>query len=130
MSFVPTGFLAQARTLANSSLPDTCTIQRKVPAANSDGTPSKSGAAYTNVHTNVSCRVRDYGSIDRPRFDILLNALQVGNVSLYIVILPFGTDALWNDQIVVNGKTLLVLGTDAITSYQVMLHALAKEAGA
>lgn len=129
MTFLPAGVLQQARNLVNVTLPDTCTIQRKSGAI-VNGSPSKAGATYTDLHTNVPCRVRDYGSADRPHYDVNLIAGQVSEIGLFIVLLSVGTDVLTDDQIVVNGKALLVLGTDAVTSWIAAIHALVREVGA
>lgn len=98
---IPADELTAIRETQNANLPDTATIQRVTRTSDAGGGFT---LAWATVAT-VACRVV------QPRQPVtLLSAQQETVYADWIVTLPHGTDAQTEDQIVVSGHTLTVIG--------------------
>jgi hypothetical protein len=133
---MPTGFrpfdtgdpwsfgLMQSDMLA--SLTKRCNIQRKSGAI-VNGSPSKAGATYTDLYTNVPCRLRTVRRY--PQADVVLIGEQVTQVQPLLLIVPLNTDLKAEDQVVIAGNGYLVLGDESIIATRVALTALVRHVG-
>lgn len=132
MTFTPLSAdeLTWMRRDETASMTDTCTIQRKAGGVDSTGAPSKAGAAYQTIASNVPCRVLYYGL--RIQGDEVLAALQEQHIEPWTLLVPYGTDLVTGDQVLVvnTGATpYLVLGTSQARTNDTRLSAFIKEAG-
>jgi hypothetical protein len=89
---------------------DSCVIQRKSGDLDAAGAPVSGG--YTTVAT-VTCRVKSAGRVAGER----AYGGQFGPEADYEITMPRDTDVRSDDQIVVNGKTMQVVGDDDAKSY-------------
>lgn len=112
--------VTQARTDATLAMPDTCAIRRV--------TRTKDGAGGSTTATatvaTVPCRLRPAAGGDERT---IADALQW--VVAYTVYLPWGTDLIPADTLLINGRTFQVGGVLKGGTYSKDYRAVCKEIG-
>lgn len=111
MSMLSAAELTAMRTLAQRTLADVATVQRKTTVSDGMG-------GYTDTWTTVlttTCRVAANNNLQADRS---ITAAQLREGVAWKVTLPFGSDVRLDDRIVVGARTFEVLGIYAPGTYE------------
>jgi head-tail adaptor len=118
MRALSTAELTRLRTVANTALPDSCTISRATIASDNAGGQTQSWATVATVACRLAPRLA------RPLESETSDRMQ--NATDWIITVPRGTDVRTDDRIVVGSRTFEVT-KNLVRSYQTAQQVLASE---
>lgn len=114
------GVTSHARRLAELALADTAVIERAAWASDGEGGQTATWA----THATVPAMLSGVGSADEQEIGEGVRAVVSWTVSV-----PVGTDVVASDRVVINGKTLEVVGVIGGRTYAALARVLCSEVG-